>query len=603
MESEIQADKSEEITSATSFGLLLKKGANAYSQSPSQVTDQTSMKHKQRVIPKRILESEVLPFYNTLDANGMNGSRPPPPIATTMHVDTVNPTQVIAGVLVEALQQLSNAPGTVKPLSHVLPPNTSIDARNVPPSSENKYLSDRGKDRDYFLEEPSEQRGQQRAPISAWAKPLPSAWVNVSVPPSTSDRARMRSSNPVSSIGSWDEDFHSADSDVEDDYGTHEMKPRGILLVDSHDNVVEREDPTLAMLRRDMADSHQHRAAIAKHRNIDVNDFDADESDDASWDVEGHAMYSSDESLGSYRSLGASGRRPNVSGNGESDHHHKTLSSWSKSPKDGTRSRKPSSTYNNNDLDHSIELPVPLCSNILPCAATLHYANAQLPRNQYTQKPSRHPHTVEEEFPNRDPNNRILRLAPRKQAINVDDDVLSLSTYSSGDSDQHIPSFRQADRPTYRPTRSDYEPTTPSSSTVSSLGSMYFPRPTSSLRSKVEIPLSSESKGEGLRMCKYLSDGQNSSLDSDESPDADYAHFVLESSSLDESSSFGSIKKGSVSSNSCDSSGSDSLGTYTSGYTSSSSRFSSDNVDLELPRSKLRLWRPPASHASKNSAK
>jgi hypothetical protein len=688
---------SESDPSSTSFGHLLKKGAAAYSQSPAELAGGGGREKKQRVVSRGVMESEVLPFYGAAGSAGVPTEKMIPASSASASASrggqqgqgggSGQPSEVIAGVLVEVLQQLvkqaggaggqPSAPQQYHQHQHQHQQQEkqqqqqqqhvgSSEARPLPIHEENAYYSGTRTRREYHHEDPSEQRGQQYAPSSAWAKPLPSAWVNVSVPPAPLSRGRLRMSTTTSSVGSWDEDFHSSSSEVEDDYHSKGEPSRGLLLVDTHEKVLEREDPTLAMLRRDMQESHQHRSAIMKHHTTDINaDAFDNESVDASWGVEGHAMYSSDSSLGSYRSLSALERRGGHSRGlqaqaptrrvedrgGLSSHPEGSDESWFdddvfEEDKKRTlrgRSQRQATARNNVQstcsLDASFELPTPLCSSILPCAATLHYANSKqqpVEGKDKGRRASRHHHTVEESFPSRDPgDHRALHLAPHRRPLGQD---TSLSTYSSGDSDDHIPSYRQAQRPSYRPTLSDYEPSTPSTSTTSTLGSINFPRPSCMLRNKFEKKSSGDSDSKsGSGDDAKRRDGRGvhnsflgvDSIDSEDSTTERYARFIADESSLDESSvggkqyQHGRARSRSSNSNNNSNSNSnsnsrrvpegdsgmrsvDSCSTCSDDDANSSltgSSMSSDNLDLTLPRGQLRLWRPSSQSNRSSSSK
>jgi len=605
--------RDEENPSSTSFGNLLKKGPAAYSQSPSDVANVAGAGKSRRVMPSDIMESEVLPYYNEPTGDTVSTVQPVATSNSRPTTDSTDATQAIAGVLLGVLQQLVTGQGGAITIPTAFPATGTTSNTTTPnttaPALDNKYHGDTGNQKEYLHEEPSDQRGQNFAPSEAWAKPKSCAWVNASLPRSPSDREKMQASG-MSSVSSWDEDYHSANSDIEDDYSCQKHPPQGIKRVDAYERTVDKADPTLTMLRRDIEESKQHQSALLRpHNIIRANNFE-NSGVDESWDVNSHVIHSSDSSLGSYHSLDSLDRKRGDGAQRPSGDRHQENEPWSENFNDGVRSpaaeaavKRRHQRPTQNSLDDSIELPVPLCSSILPCAATLHYANCNQPQQSKRSNrngPSRHRHTIEEEFPRRDPNHRVLRL-DRKHRPN-DSDNITLSTYSSADSDDHIPSFRQSNRPSYRPTLSDYEPSTPSSSTVSSLGSVKSPRPSSAVRNKYEKQYGSEVKSQAAGKGSFSAEERDSRSSSDNSVDsrlANYARFVDDSSidESDESGAYNETRRGCNKSSADDSSscaGSSSMDTYNSDY-SSISGLSGNNGDMTLPRSKLRLWRPPAS--------
>lgn len=713
MEQEQEQDESKSTAptpSSTSFGNLLKKGATAYAQSPADMENGGGQK-KPRVMSAAVMQTDVLPFYGATATTGPTETRTNASTTANDDANTSTPTQVIAGVLVDVLKQLTGGHG--QNIHRVLPTQHQTTNRDregeTYMTQDNKYHGDSGRNKAYRHVVPSEQRGQQYAPLSAWARPLPSAWVNVSVPPSQSDRARMRrslaSAATESSGGSWDEDFHlssslSTDRDGDEYNISHKESNAsgGLLLHDSRDHVFEREDPTLAMLRRDMADSHQHRSALSHHyphqqqQCTGQNEGEgaggyAEDSVDESWDVIG--TYSSDSSLGSYQSLSINkntttkGNNPRkqhaigwkarhnsaevpgeawFDGDGRECFEDKKAYQGDESTRERRQSqRQPAGTSKNyilggsvGDSFSSLDLPTPLFSSVVPCAETLHYANRKPCERKLNQghgqdhgSYSRHRYRKEKDTntcPSRDPTheNPLLHLAVRHQQFpEQHDEILSQSTYSSGDSYDHTPSFRQPrSRPSYQPTRSDYEPSTPSTSTTSStLGSISYPRPSCMLRNKFEKETggddskppfdgSGDEKGvEGGRGA--ISQGVHNhfmgvnSIDSEDSATERYARFIADDSSLDDSSLEGQRgEKGkdtgrggnkgvkgrqsessmsdssssgcvgrSVGSRSVESDSSLSYDAYSS-VSDMSSTTSSGQNDLTLPRSQLKLWRP-----------
>ena len=672
LESTAEGQRDKEDPSSTSFGNLLKKGSAAYAQSPAELSVGLGARDKKpRAMSTAVMQSDVLPFYNAVASQSHTPTVLPTAVGTAP-TGQPSSTSVIAGVLVGALQQLVQT--QIQPTAssaheaNAGASNPKTNQSHAGMKEENMFHGTSGSPKDYLHEVPSEQRGQQFAPSSPWVKPLPSAWVNVSMPPSQADRARMqRSVTQSCSVDSWDEDAYSASSCSPssswrgDDH--RDVGDQGLLLHDSRDRVVEREDPTLAMLRRDMVDSRQHRSALSHHphsphqqQNTLHADVFENTSLNESWDVAGGAMYSSDSSLGSYASLSAGNkatgrpathtlRSPEVAGEEwfDGDEMGEDRQVPQRKPQRASLGDSAGAGAGAGDSleGSSLELPTPLCSSILPCASTLHYANRSAPGRRKGRQRTR-----PDAFPTRDPpDRRMLQLAAQRGAARQGgregreqrQERLSLSTYSSGDSAEHLPSFRQP--PVPRPTLSDYEPSTTSTSTNSSrsLGSVHYPRPSCMLRNKFEkkqnsddSSLTSDQEEGGHHVSQKPPAGKDNtrrgvhnhfldqdSLDSEDSAIARYARFIADdsSSALDDSSGHGGRPAGirsadssmSDSSHSTDrsgsgsGSGSDSVDTYSSSVSGMSSTSEAEaagrrgrggGTDLTLPRSLLKLWRP-----------
>ena len=540
----------------TSFGNLLKKGPSAYSQSPSDLNNQGCK--KERTISKGVMNSEVLPFYNESGDDSK---------ATSKVESPQNPSHAVLGALATVLQQLA----LTQRENIDLPRCHGNDKTQI--QEENKYHCDTGRPKEYFHDIPSDQRGQRYAPVR---NVNPSRMQKYGSNPKVScnNRSIARMSAASSSTDSWDDDYYSVSSC--DGSDTHSRR-KFTCNTSRQESLREEGDATLTMLRRDIEDSRNHRAAMGNFQlDITASDFDNNAIDE-SWS---NAAHSSDSSLGSYHSLKRPEKAQRVKHNNEmarkARNKTKSPENWYNDDEVENHSRKKKFVKT---VDESLDLPTPLCSSVLPCKATLHYANRGLSPRKEEGYPTKRPHH--------------LRLEPRDQF--VDDSSISRICYSSNSSDDtSLPSKTKYH--SYRPTPSEYEPSTPSTSTLSSLGSFKLGKQSSAVRNKFEKDNSNSTtdSGSGEEHCGHVS----SELDSSESEDSDFKkRYVAGDSSTDNSSQDWKVDDNnniSLSSSYVSSFDGDSVHT---GCSSSAS----DNV--AFPRSQLRLWRPANLMTKKTNTK
>ena len=527
--------------SATSLGRLLRKGSETYAKTPSDVLDS-----KRKHVSTRIMNEVVKPYYD----NNTNNSALSAPIcylkekASDGAARCISPaTKAIAGVLVGALKEYSG--------------KASIDSRSPreEEGEDRKYFGDTCKVREYSRQLPPEQRGQQYPP----SRPMSTAWVDVKLPRRrrcpTYNRD-VQNGSVVSSEESWDEDSQSS-------MESRRPNERNALRMVESRNVRTSQkwaDPAIRMLQLDMDESHRNQSAMLKDQDCSFDSFEKS-ADETSACLK-NSSDDDNSSLGSYRPLNPDN---NVRSNKRRGFLNKNRGSKIESIQRSDGGDDQSTTS-------SINLPTPLCSNILPCSATAYYSATKRdpPKESFAAKSSGRSKSA----------GKSLLLGPKDE------------NHFSDDSNEDFDWRQQIERPCYRPTLSDYEPSTPSSSfSSSSNGSELVSRNVSAMRKRIDVSADSDSQ--------EIASRDSSAQVTDSSLAESFHNIYSDTLSSSDDTHYSSEPSGTIGrSKSSKSSVTESVNDSSS-YDSSSS-LEDISTDFALPRAQLKLWRPSKALKTKS---